>query len=429
MKLLTNNKLFIDTILIFSVLITVIITWYCLQNQILNVFPHIYYIPVILSAYIYRKYGMILISGLCIYYITAVGFFYFTDFTVMMSAVIRVLAYILIGYIIIILAERIEDERKIFHKTFEYSKCGLALISPDLKILVMNPEMENISGYTNYTEKKLEIKDLFSDKNYNEIDSCVEGKKEFCYREVILKSKSGEDKTVIVNFTDLTEKNLILLSLTDITKRVEAEYKIKSSEMKFRTLWENISAGMIIIDEKTHEIISANPEINRLSGYDKEEIEGQICHNFICPNKAGKCPISDLKQDVNHTETILITKNKDRIPVLKSAAIAEIDDKKVIIENIIDIRKQKEAELDLLSYVRETALRIKNPVDIVKQYLIDLICELKEEQEIDREDLIIQLSVQIYNLRVIKDNLSDMDRAIAENRKEIPDAFREYLTK
>ncbi|EHQ35583.1 PAS domain-containing protein [Methanoplanus limicola] len=426
---MVNNKLFIDTIIIFTVLITIIITWYSIQNQIFDVFPHIYYIPIILSAYIYRRYGMILISGLCIYYLTTVGFFYSMDYSVIVPAIIRSLSYILIGGIIIILAERIEDERKIFHKTFECAKSGLALISPDLKILVMNPELKNISGYTNYNEGKLDIKDLFSKKNYNEIDSCIEGRKEFCYREVILKSGMGEDKTVILNFTELNEKNLILMSVTDITKRVEAEEKIKASEIKFRTLWENTSAGMMILDEKTHEIISANPEIKKLGGYNEEEIEGNICHNIVCPNKLGRCPISDLSQDVNHTETVLITKNRDKIPVLKSAAIAEIDGKKVIIENIIDIRKQKEAELDLLSYIRETALRIKNPVDIVKQYLNDLVCELKKEEEIDREDLIIQLSVQIFNLKTIKNNLSEMDRAITEKRKEIPDAFKEYLIK
>jgi PAS domain S-box-containing protein len=347
----------------------------------------------------------------------------------MVPAIIRSLSYILIGGIIIILAERIEGERKIFQKTFECTKSGLALISPDLKIMVMNPELKNISGYTNYNKGKLEVKDLFSNKNYDEIYNCIEGKNEFCYREVILKSRSGGDKTVILNFTELNEKNLILMSVTDITKRVEAEEKIKASEIKFRTLWENTSAGMMILDEKTHKIISANPEIKRLGGYNEEEIEGNICHNFICPNELGRCPISDLSQDVNHKETVLITKNRDKIPVIKSAAIAEIDGKKVIIENIIDIRKQKEAEIDLLSYIREAALRIKNPVDIVKQYLNDLVCELKEEEEIDREDLIIQLSVQIFNLKTIKNNLSEMDRAIAEKRKEIPDAFKEYLVK
>jgi len=429
MKSLMDNRLFIDTIVIFSVLTAIIITWYSLQNQIVNVFPHIYYIPIILSAYIYRKKGMIIISGLCVYYITAAGYFYFTDILIMESVIIRVLAYILIGSIIIFLAEKIDYEHKIFHKTFEYSKCGLALISQDSKILMMNPELKKISGYTGYENNKPNIKDLFGDKKINEIYECIKGEKEFCQRETILKTKNAEEKTVIVNFTDLDEKNLILMSITDITKRVEDEYKIKSSEKKFRTIWSNTSAGMMIIDEKTHKIISVNPEIIKLTEFDKEEIEGHICHNFICPNELGRCPISDLKQDINHSETTLITKNKEIIPVLKSASITEIDDRKVILENIIDLRRQKEAELDLLSYIRETALRIKNPVDIVKQYLNDLVYELKEEQEINREDLIIQLSVQIFNLKMIKNNLSEMDRAITDKRKEIPDAFREYLTK
>jgi PAS domain S-box len=74
----------------------------------------------------------------------------------------------------------------------------------------------------------------------------------------------------------------------------------------FQTIFQKIQTGIIIIEAGSHHIVEVNPIAARLIGLPREEIIGKICHSFICPAHAGKCPITDLGQDFDSTERVLI---------------------------------------------------------------------------------------------------------------------------
>ncbi|WP_321506203.1 PAS domain-containing protein [uncultured Methanoregula sp.] len=111
---------------------------------------------------------------------------------------------------------------------------------------------------------------------------------------------------------------------------------LEQSEAKFHGIWNHIQAAVIILDAKTHEIVAANPEAERLTGYPEQEMKGKICHRFICPAENGKCPITDLGMTIDRSERMLLNRNGNSVPVLKTVKAAVIDNREVLIESYIE---------------------------------------------------------------------------------------------
>jgi PAS domain S-box-containing protein len=66
----------------------------------------------------------------------------------------------------------------------------------------------------------------------------------------------------------------------DVTKRVEMEVALSKSEARMRSIINNVSDGIIIIDEKGT-IKSVNPSVERLFGYAVEELSGQNINKLM----------------------------------------------------------------------------------------------------------------------------------------------------
>jgi len=212
------------------------------------------------------------------------------------------------------------------------------------------------------------------------------------------------------------------LSLIIHTERAE----IKRSETKFRKIWENVEAGIILVDRKTHRIIDANPMALRLTGYSRNEMIGHVCHKFICTTEKGSCPIDDLGQKLEHAERDLLDREGNKIPILKTVTPMIINGEDYLVENFVSISAVKDAENALIAYIREVALRIKNPLQLVKQNLFDIKNQISSD-ETPKEHITLELAVQEKHLEEILATLQDLDAAISEKRRELPDSIKEFL--
>lgn len=88
----------------------------------------------------------------------------------------------------------------------------------------------------------------------------------------------------------------------------------------------------------------------------------------------------------------------------------------------------RESEDALVAYIREAALRLKNPLHLLEENLLDIRKQVHEEHAA-REDIEAQLTIQATVARELKKNLTELDRGIAERHREIPEAFREYFSR
>lgn len=194
-------------------------------------------------------------------------------------------------------------------------------------------------------------------------------------------------------------------------------------------LFEKIQTGIVIIDPVIHTILDINPNALSLIGRAREDIIGRVCHQCICPAHQGKCPITDLGQVIDNSERVLIDRDKNTIPILKTATTATIGGKNVIIESFIDIRDQKKAEerkYALIGYIDETVMRVREPLVLVQKNLAEIMAR-PDTPPGSRDVLQAELKVEANRLEQIIENLLEIQRAIAEEREEIPESYKAFI--
>jgi PAS domain S-box-containing protein len=145
----------------------------------------------------------------------------------------------------------------------------------------------------------------------------------------------------------------------DLTERKKAEMALRESEEYLASIFETIPVGMFLIDPSTRTIVDANSMALEMCGFDKDEMIGHICHNYICPAEKDKCPIMDLKQVVDKSEKVLLTGNGKNIPIFKTVSTIQIKGKDHLLEVFMDITEHKKAEEKIRKLNEELELRVE----------------------------------------------------------------------
>jgi len=148
---------------------------------------------------------------------------------------------------------------------------------------------------------------------------------------------------------------------TDITSVILRELE-EENKKRLETVLSSIISGVVLIDAETSTIVDANPVAVEMIGLPQEKIIGKSCHHFICPAEEGKCPILDSGLKVDRSERVLINKDGNRVPILKSVVPITISDKKYLVESFVDLTRIKQAEDSLIQakITAETANRAKS---------------------------------------------------------------------
>ena len=144
------------------------------------------------------------------------------------------------------------------------------------------------------------------------------------------------------NEGDRVGRQMRLAEIKQPTKR--AEEKLRESEQYLKTLFNATAGGILVIDPQTHKIVDANPTISKMIGLPRDQVIGHVCHQFVCPAEAGKCPITDLKQKIDTSERVMLNTNGERIPILKSVVTITRQGRQYLLELIIDITERKQTE-------------------------------------------------------------------------------------
>lgn len=161
--------------------------------------------------------------------------------------------------------------------------------------------------------------------------------------------------------TEWNEEELILLRrvteiITNALERHQFEEKLKESEASYRTIFENTGTATIITEENSM-IVLANDEFTKLSGFERQEIEGaKSWTQFFCEETVEKMiTYHSLRRRndpsvPNNYEAQFKDKSGNTKHVLVHVAI--LPGKKQSIFSLTDISAKKNAEnkLKYLSY-------------------------------------------------------------------------------
>jgi PAS domain S-box-containing protein len=217
--------------------------------------------------------------------------------------------------------------------------------------------------------------------------------------------------------------------MMDITDRIEAE----KTEAFLASIVESSDEAVIGVDLEG-KVRSWNPAAARMFGFSYDEVLDKDLSllNPGISNEKRRLALTHIEEGVkvDHFETKRRRKDGSEIDVIES--ITPLRDRfgTVVGAAVVvhDITEHKRALQTLIAYITESALRLKLPVELIAQHLI----EVREQALIIEgrgEDIALALTVQIKSAEQVVENLRDLNRAITEAFNEIPEAYRIFLSR
>ncbi|MBW1827193.1 MAG: PAS domain S-box protein [Deltaproteobacteria bacterium] len=227
----------------------------------------------------------------------------------------------------------------------------------DFSIEFIDEKIEHLTGYEadEFNSKRMKWSDVILEEDIEtakeKFISALKGDR-FYIRQYRIRTRAG-------NIIWLSERGQIICDergeiehvdgvFFDITDRKRDEEIINESESRLRDILNAVQAGVIMIDAETHVICDANPAAAEMIGAPKEEIIGNVCHQYLCPTEKGKCPIIDLGQTFDNTERVLLTANGEHLTIIKTVVPIVVKGRKYLLgsfTNISDLKKAREAAL------------------------------------------------------------------------------------
>ncbi len=148
----------------------------------------------------------------------------------------------------------------------------------------------------------------------------------------------------------------------EAAERRRAEEALGESEVRLKTVLDTVQAGIVVIDPETHIIVGANAAAGKMVGAPREQILGSSCQKFICPAEEGECPITDLGQNLDNAEQVLLTASGGKVPILKTVVSVILAGREHLLESFLDITERKEAEEErarLIGELQEALAKVK----------------------------------------------------------------------
>ncbi len=246
-----------------------------------------------------------------------------------------------------------------YRACFENSRDAMNIFSLNKKILDVNKSLVLLSGYSKEELLSMQLNDLYPESGSRESQkriALLKEKKQIPLFETTLLTKNNRQIPVEIAVTFLDDwKNGELVcqgNIRDISGSKRVLTKLKKSEEKFRSLIENLDAG---IARSTPGPLGKYIEVNQamvdLLGYSKEELFKTNLFGFLENPQTPEALFTELqaKTSVREKEISLVRKDKNVIQVSYTAkAIRNSRDEILYIDEIlVDITARRQVEEEI----------------------------------------------------------------------------------
>ncbi|WP_051261661.1 sensor histidine kinase [Desulfovibrio inopinatus] len=184
-----------------------------------------------------------------------------------------------------------------------------------------------------------------------------------------------------------------------LERQVEARtVQLNESIDRLRTIFESSHAGIVVVDASNHCIVDINSAGLHMIQAAKHDVIGQVCHRFLCPTEKGNCPITDRQQRLDNSERVLLTFDKNTVPILKTVSQVKIEGRPHLVEIFVDMTEQKKSEKlkeDIQNIIRHDLKAPLNGIISVPDILLDSL-------DLSEEDATLLRCVQESGFRMLR---------------------------
>jgi PAS domain S-box-containing protein len=245
-------------------------------------------------------------------------------------------------------------------------------------------------------------------------------------------------KFVVITFV-FVPPDLIMVHMEDITERKQAEESLKETELKFRTIFDSASDGILLAQSSNGKFFSANETICAMLGYTKKEIL-KLGVADIHPEKSIPY-VNDLfdkllKKEISLAQNVPILK-KDKTVFFADINASQItlDEKEYLIGIFRDITERKQAEEELKKYrdhleelVRERTIKLESsnkeleafsysashdlraPLRIIDGFSETLLEDYEDKLDIQGKDYLIRIRTAVKRMAELIEDLLQLSR-------------------
>ena len=173
-----------------------------------------------------------------------------------------------------------KNDQRLLWSVIEASPTGMLLVNAAGRIVMANPQIATIVGYTRAELIDRPLDDLLPPRlrtshqdHFAKFHSAPHARHMGMGRHLVARHKAGHDIPVEIGLAPLRYDNAdyVLASVIDITQRTDAERALRESEAYHRTILENIADGVFIAN-RDGRYLDVNPRACELTGYSRKEL-------------------------------------------------------------------------------------------------------------------------------------------------------------
>jgi PAS domain S-box-containing protein len=256
--------------------------------------------------------------------------------------------------------ELLRETSNYLNNLLDYANAPVIVWDPHFRISRFNPAFERLTGYQSHEVIGLGLDILFPPDKKAEsmqlINLTLSGERWEVVEIPILRI-DGEVRTVLWNSANVydTDGKTIIATIAqgqDITERKLADEAVKTSEIKYRRLFEAAKDGILLLDAETGQIIDVNPFLVEMMGLPQEDFIGKHLWELgyfkdIVANKENFTKLQ-VNKYIRYEDLPLRTMDGQERKVEFVSNLYDVDHYKIIQCNVRDITARKLAEENII---------------------------------------------------------------------------------